>query len=507
MSDTITQSSSLKEHRILVIVTVMLVAILEVLDSTIVNVSLPHMMGELGANVEQITWVLTSYIVASAIVMPLTGLLVTRLGRKNLLLINIMGFMVSSILCGLATSLPAIVTFRVLQGAFGAALIPLSQVILNDTFEDSERTKAMAIWGIGLMAAPVLGPSLGGYITEHLNWRWVFFINIPGCLLSFFLASFIIPKSEKRFKRIDWVGLILMAAAIGGFQLVLDQGNTKDWFNSDFIFMATVVTAFAMATFITRGRGKKDHIINLALFRHRNFTTSTVIFGLFCGALFGSIGLQPIMLERLMGYSALDTGLIMAPRGIACAVGMAMVTPLMSKYSSKSVLVTASLLCSLGTYVMVFFSTEMNMWSIIWPSIIQGFGMGLFFVPLSTVALAGIPEKDSAEAAGLFGYGRMVGSSIGISVLSTLVNRQTQVNWSELNSYITPYNATLNQWLSERDLSLLDPTAMGHIVKQIASQANMIAYNDGNLVVACTFLVLIPFIFLLHERPKVMPHE
>lgn len=506
MPDRNDTTSDLKKHRGLVIITVMLVAILEVLDSTIVNVSLPHMMGELGANVEQITWVLTSYIVASAIVMPLTGLLVQRLGRKNLLLINIMGFMVTSILCGLSTSLAAIVTFRVLQGAFGAALIPLSQVILNDTFEDHERTKAMAIWGIGLMAAPVLGPSIGGYITEHLNWRWVFFINIPGCMLSFFLAGLIIPQSEKFIKAIDWIGLLLMATAIGGFQLVLDQGNTKDWFSSDFIFLATIIAAFAMATFIVRGRNKENNVINLQLFRHRNFSTSTIMLGLFCGALFGSIGLQPIMLEQLMGYSALDTGLIMAPRGIACAVGMAMVTPLMARYSSRSVLILASLLCALGTYITVFFSTQMSMWSIIWPSIIQGFGMGLFFVPLSTMALAGIAEKDSAEAAGLFGYGRMVGSSIGISILSTLINRQTQVNWSELNNHINPYNPTLSQWLAERNLSLFDPTAMGHIVKQIASQANMIAYNDGNLVVACTFLVLIPFIFLLQERPKVMPH-
>lgn len=507
MSETTTENP-LAKNKGLVIITVMMVAILEVLDSTIVNVSLPHMMGSLGANTEQITWVLTSYIVASAIVMPLTGLLEHRFGRKQLLMMNIMGFMISSMLCGMSTSIEMMVLCRVLQGAFGAALIPLSQVILNDTFPKEEQTKAMAIWGIGLMAAPVLGPTIGGFITEHMSWRWVFYINIPGCLLSFFLASFLIPKTEKQHRPIDWLGLLFMAVALGGMQLVLDQGNTKDWFQSNYILVTTIVATIALVTFLVRGWNRKHHIINLQLFKDKNFSASTLMLALFCGAIFGNMALQPMMLEQIMGYTPIKTGFIMAPRGIACALGMAFVTPLIKKFSFKAVLLMSAILSAFGTYMMIFYTAQMNTWAIIWPTIIQGFGMGLFFVPLSAQALVSISKKDSAEAAGLFGYGRMLGSSVGISLSATLINRESQINWSNLSSHINAYNPAVHQWLADRHLSIFDPVAIKHIVTQIAQQAGMIAYLDCNLVVAISFLGLIPLVFMLeHVDSSTNPME
>lgn len=501
------ETNNLSKNKGLVIITVMMVAILEVLDSTIVNVSLPHMMGSLGANSEQITWVLTSYIVASAIVMPLTGLLEHRLGRKNLLMMNIVGFMLSSIFCGMATSLSMIVTFRILQGAFGAAMIPLSQVILGDTFSKKEQTKAMAIWGIGIMAAPVLGPTLGGFITEHMSWRWVFYINVPGCLLSLFLASIVIPNTPKKNRAIDWTGLVLMALALGGLQLVLDQGNTKDWFNSDYILILAIVAVISLITFAMRGWNKKNHIINLKLFADKNFSTSTIMMALFCGALFGNMSLQPIMLENIMGYSPIQAGLIMGPRGIACAVAMAICAPLIQKTSYKTVLLLASVFTAFGTYEMIYYTSQMNYWSLIWPTIIQGVGMGFFFVPLSAQALANVQKQDQSEAAGLFGYGRMLGSSIGISLMATLINRESQINWHSLNSHINVYNPTVKLWLANHHLTLHDPLTMQHFVTQIAQQSGMIAFLDSNLVVAIAFVALIPLVMLLDKVDSSNPME
>ena len=475
----------------------MMVAILEVLDSTIVNVALPSMMGTLGANVEEITWVLTSYIVSSAIFIPLTGFIERNIGRKNLLLINVSGFMVSSALCGMSTNLSAMIIFRILQGIFGAALIPLSQAILRDTFPLEEQGKAMAIWGIGILTAPVLGPALGGFIVENFNWRFIFYMNLPFCFLGIFLILLVIQDTQRKPQKIDWLGMGLMAIGIGGLQLMLDRGNQYNWFESDFIISLLLISIISLTFFIWRGSKISNNVVKLEIFLNRNFSLATILLFAFCALLFAEIVLQPMMLQELFGYSSLTAGWTMAPRGFASMVTMSLSPLLMKRYGIKVQLLMGLLLDAYGTYLMTNYNLNASMWVIVWPTIIQGLGMGLFFVPLSTVALATLSKEDSAEAAGLFSYGRMVGSAVGISLVSTYLSRLEQVNWQRLGGHIHQFNPALYHWLSETGLKLYDPHAIQRLGDIVYRQAKMIAYLDVYWAIAMAFLILLPLVFLL----------
>ncbi|MCX7125861.1 MAG: DHA2 family efflux MFS transporter permease subunit, partial [Gammaproteobacteria bacterium] len=325
-------------QKTLIIVTIMLVAILEVLDSTIVNVALPNMMPSLNADQNQITWILTSYVVAAAMMLPLTGFLSNRLGTKKLLIVDITGFMVSSFLCGTANSLDIMVFYRLLQGAFGAALIPLSQAILRESFPLEEQGKAMSIWGLGIMAAPVCGPTLGGYIVAHASWRWIFYLNAPICLLGLIMTIIVIPDSEKSDQKIDYIGIILMFTGIGCLQILLDQGNSNNWFHSNFILLMTVISLFSTVLFIIRSASHKAPVITLSIFLDRNFTLCTILLSLFCGCLFGYVTLEPIMLENLFQYTPLIAGKTMISMGLASAVAMGFSSFLMNRINVKYLL-------------------------------------------------------------------------------------------------------------------------------------------------------------------------
>lgn len=494
MSDT---STEIPQHRWLIVITVMLVAILEVLDSTIVTVSLPAMMGELGTDSEQITWIVTSYIVSSAIVIPLTGFLVNLLGRRKLLFINIIGFMLSSVFCGLSSTIDSIVFFRILQGVFGGALIPISQACMNDTFKPEERTKAMAIWGMGIMAAPVLGPSLGGIITEYINWRWIFFINIPVCLLSFMMGLRVIPDTPKRPHPIDWKGLILLSVGLGSLQMFLDQGNSKDWFESKLIVILAIVSFASISLFFIRSRYVKHNIIKLELFKNRLFLHSTILLSIFCAAIFSVILIQPIWMQNLMGYPAITTGMIAAPRGIAAFFGMGMVVPLMKKFGTRPLLVISALLCGASTYYMTHYNLNVTVFEIIWPSILQGLGMAFFFVPLSSSALRNIPKEYNDEAAGLFGYGRMLGTSIGVSLVSTFISRQSQNHWHHLSEHINPYHTQYHHWMTHSTLTFQQQLALSSY--EISRQASMISFLNSFFIVAIAFVFMIPLVLKLKE--------
>ncbi len=486
-------------EKYLITLTVMLVAIIEVLDMTIVNVSLPPMMGSLSANSEEITWVLTSYIVSAAVLMPLTGILIERLGQKKLLLLNIVGFLLASMLCGIAQSLAQMVFFRILQGIFGASLVPLSQYILRNTFSQQEQGKAMAFWGMGIMAAPVLGPTLGGYITEHLNWRWVFYMNLPVCIIAFFLALKYIDETKKTFKDIDWTGTLLMSLGIGTLQIFLDQGNSKDWFESNFISLMAILTTILLSVFIIRGLKIKNNIINLSLFKNKNFALSTLIIMLFISSLLGIVSIQPMMLEQLLQYPTVTTGLLMAPRGIASAIAMGLVAQLINRYSPRILIAVGLLFAFFGTLLMTDFKLHTPMATIMWVGVIQGIGMGFFFVPLSTLAFSTLKQKDIAEATGLFSFGRSLGSSIGISIISTLITRETQVNWNQIGGHISVYNHHLTDFLTKHHLSVHSPITMKILAQKLAMHANFNAYIDSYFLAAVSFLVIIPFIFFMDE--------
>lgn len=494
--------------RWLITITVMLVAVLEVLDMTIVNVSLPHMMASLGADTDQVTWVLTSYVVAAAICMPLTGFLVRRFGQRRLLLINIIAFMFASILCGISQNLTQMVIFRTFQGIFGASLVPLSQFILRNVFPPQEQSKAMAIWGIGIMAGPVLGPTLGGYITETLNWRWVFYINIPACILAWLMTLKLIKETAAQKNYIDWPGMALMSIGIGCLQLFLDRGNTDDWFESATIIFFACTSFFCLCCFIIRGWHKPDNIINLKLFTNRNFACSTLMITLFSIAIFGTIALNPLMLETIMGYPTNTAGLAMAPRGIASACGMIVVAKLANKIDLRWLILTGIGMATTGTYLMSQYSAIISMQDFIIPACLQGFGMGLFFVPLSTFALSTIRQQHYAEAAGLFSFGRSIGVSIGISLMSTLLTRKTQTSWNIIGSHINPFNPQLQQWLSHHGSHLQDPQTLSSITHMIHQQASMLGFLNAYWATIFIYLAIAPLVLLL-EKPKfsALPQE
>ncbi len=490
-------TSNAISNRGLIIATIMTVAILEVLDSTIVNVSLPAMMPALGANQNQITWVLTSYIVASAMVIPLTGFLSNRLGHKRLLLISITGFMVSSAACGASQSLSMMVIFRLLQGAFGATLIPLSQSILRLSFPLEEQGKAMTIWGVGIMAAPVFGPTLGGYITQNASWRWIFYINIPFCLISLALTYFIIPRSAIKKIRIDWIGIVAMFIGIGTLQTLLDQGNSKDWFTSNSILILTMISVVFLVLFMIRNLTEKYPAIKLSIYKDRNFALSSLLFAAMVGCVYGIITLQPIMLETLFNYTAMQAGLIMGPNGLSSAIGMIFASVIMKKINVKYILTVGLLFCSGSAYYLATLNLNAAMSNFIIANIIFGLGIGLFIVPMSTYALATVPKADITEASGLYSYARMLGSSIGISLLSTLVSRESQINWNRLGGHITPFSNNLRLWLTSQHLTLSDKISAPILSNTLLKQANMIAFIDAYFLIAIVLILLIPFVWMM----------
>lgn len=485
------------KHKGLIIFTIMLVAVLEVLDSTIVNVALPNMMPSLSATQDEITWVLTSYVVAAAMMLPLTGFLSRRVGMKNLLVIDIIGFMVSSFFCGAANALDLMVIFRLFQGAFGAALIPLSQSILRESFPLEEQGKAMTIWGLGIMAAPVFGPTLGGYIVAHSSWRWIFYINAPICLLGLLMTLWVIPSTPKFKQKIDYLGIFLMFIGIGCLQIFLDQGNSNNWFSSNKILLLCVISLFCIILFLLRSFKHQYPVIKLSIFKDRNFSLCTLLLALFCGCLFGYVTLQPIMLENLFHYTPLIAGYTMIAVGISSGVAMSFTSVLMKHFQVRYILIFSTLLSAAGVYYASTLALNATQANFMIGNALFGAGLGLFMAPLTAYSLATLPPEDITEAAGLFAYGRMLGTSIGVSLLSTLVSRMTQTNWLQLGEHINPFNNNLRIWLARQHLSIHNPQAIGELKSSLASQASMIAFVDAYRLIAILLVCFVPLILWL----------
>lgn len=483
-----------------IVACVMLATTMEVLDTTIVNISLPHMMGSLGANTEQITWVLTSYIVVAAVTMPLTGFLVKKIGQKTLLMGSILGFLASSMLCGFSQNLTQIVIFRTLQGMFGACLVPLSQTILFNTFAEHQRGKAMALWGIGVMVGPVMGPTLGGIITEFANWRWVFFINAPICLLASFIAWRVIRETPRYKASIDWLGASLMIIGISTLQIFLDRGNEENWFESNTILFLFATSMVSLIIFVIRGLRIKNNIINLRLFSNLTFTAANILGFLFLASVIGMLTLIPIMLENLYQYPSDVAGLIMAPRGLTSAIAMAFVAGLINRVDPRLLISAGIFITALGTYPMIHFNLETRQSLLILSAAVQGFGMGLFFVPVSTLALATLNPTDIAEGSGLFSFTRSIGDSVGISTLTTILTNQTQVNWQRLGGHIQWSNPNFQNWLSQHHLTLHSPATATLLAHTLYSQANMIAFLDTYWAALVGILCMLPFVFLLKRK-------
>ena len=498
-------SAGKSESRLLLTIAVMSAAFLQVLDTTIVNVALPHIAGELSATPDQISWVLTSYLVATGVMMPLTGYFTERWGQRRFIFISISGFVIASGLCGISTNLTELVCFRILQGVFGAPLIPLSQSILVQAYSAEERGRAMAIWGMGIMLAPIMGPTLGGYLTDALNWRWTFFINLPAGVLSLLLALRTVPDTSRRTRSFDWFGFLLLFLAIGGLQFVIDRGNQEDWFESGVIRIVATLSVIGLIAFIYRGLARRETaLFDLRIFRDRNFSTGCALVTMYQMSLFGAILLTPLYLEDLLGYPADLAGLLMAPRGVAGLVSMLVVGRLITRVAPRVLILTGIAFWALGAFPMTHYSLQMNTWFLLWPMIVQGLGLGLIFVPGATIAYATLPRAVSAEAAGLYNLIRTVGTGIGISITATIFARQTQVAWNETGSQINAFNPAVESYLGRLDMNLLDPGAPAILAREVLRQSLMIGMVDALTVLAWSFVLMIPLAFLLHAG---QPHH
>ena len=485
-------------NRFLIATSVMLTTIMVILDTTVVNVSLPNMMAALGTTSDQITWVLTSYIVATAIIIPLSGYLAGRFGRKRLMFWSVVGFILSSAACGQAGTLTEMVVFRLLQGAFGASVIPLSQSIMVDTFDEKQRGKAMAVWGIGIMLGPILGPTLGGYITNHLDWRWIFYINVPLGLLNLaMILTFLPASSAGKPSRADWLGALFLATGIGALQTALDRGNQEDWLNSYLIVALFAVSVLALGTFVLRSFKRDDAILKISLLVDRNLAISSLMMLAFGLGLYGTIALQPIMMVQLFGYPAETTGLIMAPRGLASAAGMSMVALLINRTGPRALILAGLVLAASGSYLMSRLSLLADSSWILWTGVVQGLGMGMIFVPLTTLAYQTLSKTQTDNGSSIYNLARTIGSSIGISIASTIATRTSQINWNTLGGHIDPYNPALQQWLQNKGLTISDPLAAQLLGEELARQSGMLGFVDAFHFIALSFVALAPLLLLL----------
>ena len=498
MSSTTAEVGDGSPHRFLITVAVMSATVLQALDTTIVNVALPHMQGQLGATSDQIGWVLTSYLVASGVFMPLTGYFADRLGQKNFLLISIFGFVVTSALCGISGNLAEIVLFRLMQGVFGAALVPMSQAVMVQTYPHEERGRAMAIWGIGVMVGPILGPTLGGYITQALNWRWTFYINLPVGLLSLFLTWRNVPDTPRRERDMDWLGFVLIAMAVGGLQFVLDRGTQYDWFGSWAIRAATALSVVGFAGILYHGFSHPHKaLFDPRIFYDRNFATSSMLLAVFGLGMYGAMVLQPMMLETLLNYPPSTTGLVMAPRGIASMLGMILVGKLINRIGPRSLIAFGITLSVIGSHAMTLYNLHVNTWWLIWPIVVQGLGLGMIFVPLSTVAFATLPKEQSAEAAGIYSLMRTIGSSIGISIATTIMTRYAQVGWNQLGGMINIYTPALPAYLRGLGLAPGNPASSAVLAHLLSRQAQMLGLVDAFKLISISFIAMLPMVLLI----------
>jgi DHA2 family multidrug resistance protein len=494
-----------------VALSVMLPTFIEVMDTSVVNVSLPHIQGSLNAGVDEVTWVLTSYLVSNAIIIPMTGWLTSVFGRKRYLIFSLFLFTTASILCGAAPSLHVLIIARVMQGLGGGGLQPLSQAILLETFPRREHGMAMAVFGMGVVMAPIIGPVVGGWITDEWSWRWVFYINLPAGILAVFMATFFIhdPAYIKReVLRIDRWGLFLLTLGLGSLQIVLDRGEREDWLQSNFIVVLSIVAALALVAFILVELSTEHPVVDLRVFRDMSFTAGTIIIFLGFFSLFGSFLLLPLYAQQLMGYTAFWAGLILGPGGIASFFVMPIAGILLRKGVKPYLLLMAGLCtATYSLWMMSNFNLEGNFFSIALPRMVQGLGLGAFFVPLSAAAFVNVPVERMGNASGVFNLVRNLGGSFGVAFTTTVLSQRSQVHQTFLSEHITPYNPAFQGALQRTQNFLqlhhsLNSTSTGGLAflyGEIMRQASILAFNDTFYLLAGATALLIPLTLLLRR--------
>jgi MFS transporter, DHA2 family, multidrug resistance protein len=493
---------------------VTLATFMEVLDTSIANVALPHIAGSLSAGQDESTWVLTSYLVSNAIVLPLSGWLSSIIGRKNFYMGCVALFTVSSFLCGLAPNLATLIVCRILQGAGGGGLQPSEQAILADTFPPAKRGMAFAVYGMAVVTAPAIGPTLGGWITDNFSWRWIFFINIPVGILSILLTSRLIqdPPYFKRRKlsetHIDYVGLGFVALGLGALQIVLDKGQRDDWFESNFILTLSVIAVSALIFVIVWEWKHKDPIIDLHLFRDRTFGISNMLMFMLGFALLGSTLLLPLFSQTLLGYTAQQAGLALMPGGFAIIILLPLVGFLLSRYSPRWLLLFGLVVLSFSLFHMTNFDLDIDFATVAKARVIQAVGMAFLFVPINTAAYAFLPRDKNNAASGLMNLARNIGGSVGISVVTTMLDRRTQKHLTDLASRLSLANPALlamiqgaSRAMQSHGASAAGATRQAYALVQgtIQRQATMLAYIDCFWFLGMAILCMVPMVFLMKK--------
>jgi MFS transporter, DHA2 family, multidrug resistance protein len=497
-------------NRGLITACVILAVIMQALDTTIANVALPYIQGSVSASSDQINWVLTSYIVAAAIMTPPSGFLANRFGRKRVLLTAVAGFVIASILCGLSQSLLEIVVFRLLQGLFGAALVPLSQGILLDIYDIKERGSAMALFGVSVMVGPVLGPVIGGWLTDNISWRWVFYINVPiGALAFAGISIFVIETKKDALAKLDWLGFAALSIGIAALQIFLDRGEQLDWFSSGEIIIEAIVCAAAFYIFLVHTFTSKRSFVNPRLFLDRNFTVAFIFIFIVGITYLASLALMTPYLQTLMGYPVMTAGLVMGPRGIGTMVCMFIVGRLIGRVDTRWLLTTGLVLTAGAMYVMTGWTPDVSQWTIVSIGFIQGAGLGFLFVPLTTVAFSTLPAEMRGEGTGLYNLSRNIGSSVGISVVTTLITVNTQVNHANIAAYVTPFNHAFNAPAVMHAFNPLTAPGRAALDGMITLQSVIIAYLDDFKFLMILSIVAMPLVLLLRKpaTPAAVDHS
>jgi DHA2 family multidrug resistance protein len=497
----------------IIAISVMFATFMEVLDTTVVNVSLPHIAGTLSVTIDEATWVLTSYLVANAIILPMTGWLAGRFGRKNLLMLSVIGFTGASFLCGLAPNLGSLVVFRIVQGATGGALQPLSQAVLLEAFPPHDRGKAMGFWGLGIVVAPILGPVVGGWLTDNYSWRWVFYINIPVGVASIVMTKMFIfdpPYLRSESRRIDYWGLGMLTVGIGALQYVLDKGQEDDWFESTTITLLAIIAAATLIALIVHELTTDEPVVDLRLFKERSYAVGVFLMTVLGFVMYGSIVLLPIMLQTLLGYPSMQAGIAMAPRGIGSFFMMPLTGIMTGRFDARKLL-TIGLMVGGGTLLWLSrLNLQAGYWDFFWPQLIQGAGISLLFVPLTTVAMDRIPRERMGYATSLFNLMRNIGGSIGIAITGTMLARNSKATMAILSANVTPYDPATQSMLAQMkgafmaagaDASTATARAYAAMAGLLQRQAAMVAFVGIFQMLGLMFIVLIPLVLLM-KRPR-----
>lgn len=497
----------------IVAVTVMLPTLIEIIDTSVVNVSLDHIRGSLSAGIDESTWVITSYLVSNAIIIPITAWFSRFFGRKTYLIASLALFTASSFMCGTAWSLTALVVFRVLQGIGGGALQPLSQAILLETFPPKQHGTAMALYGMGVMFGPIIGPLLGGWITDNWSWHWIFLVNIPIGLISILMVWLFIfnpPYMERTRMKIDFWGLSLLAVGIGSLQLVLDKGQREDWFSSYFIIGLSFIAISALILFILVEWYGERPILDLRIFKTLSFTSGNLIMFVVFFALFGSIVLLPIYLETLMGYTSYLAGYVLGPGGLASMAAMVIAGQLINRINPKFILGTGIIIAAYSVHLMSLFNLEASFSAVIWPRLVLGLGIGFVFVPLTTMTMSGIRKEQMANGTAIFSLLRNLGGSFGVAFSATFLARRAQFHQFRLIEHLTPLSSNFQQALPQIDQMLrgrgLTPPVSGSgsnglIYQELLRQALMLSFNDVFFTLSLILIVVIPLILFM-RRPE-----